>query len=263
MRAKVEIVFRRKVRAIWLDHGMALAAQGLPWNDAKPALVDASRRRESRSRNHSQSIGACSAESGLSHRTTAPSFALPHWSCSVPAIHRPAAPCSTGEWRLPPTHSSAARAKCLGRLLKLQKEARRADVQRRLREQYGDRDFVNRIARYTVSSFLDWGVIAETKKAGVYLPGKKNQCRSGEQLAWLAEAVLISRGETQVRFSQLCNHPLLFPFSVETFNASILRANPRLKVARQGLNEDFVFLETTIAQPVQLSCPKHLSPALP
>ena len=40
MRAKVEIVFRRKVRAIWLEQGLALAAQGLPWNDAKPALVE-------------------------------------------------------------------------------------------------------------------------------------------------------------------------------------------------------------------------------
>jgi len=40
MRAKVEIVFRRKVRAIWLHHGMDLAAQGLPWNVAKPVLVE-------------------------------------------------------------------------------------------------------------------------------------------------------------------------------------------------------------------------------
>ena len=59
----------------------------------------------------------------------------------------------------------------LGRLLKLQNEARRTDVQRRLREQYGDRDFVNRITRYVISSFLDWGVIAETKDGGVYIPG--------------------------------------------------------------------------------------------
>ena len=77
-----------------------------------------------------------------------------------------------------------------GRLLKLQHEAHRADIQRRLREQYGDRDFVSRIMHYDVSSFLDWGVIAETKKAGVYLRGKQVQPTNAEQLAWLAEAVL-------------------------------------------------------------------------
>jgi len=262
MRAKVEIVFRRKVRAIWLEHGMALAAQGLPWNDAKPALVDPVA---------AENPGAETIRKVLEHVRRIwfepPDNCTELRSAALVLFRASDSPASRTllNWGMAiaayPFVGSAGEV--LGRLLKIQKEARRADVQRRLREQYGDRDFVNRIARYTVSSFLDWGVIAETKKAGVYLPGKKNQCRSGEQLAWLAEAVLISRGETQVRFSQLCNHPLLFPFSVETFNASILRANPRLKVARQGLNEDFVFLETTIAQPVQLSCPKHLSPALP
>ena len=262
MRAKVEIVFRRKVRAIWLEQGMALAAQGLPWNDAKPALVDPVA---------AENPGAETIRKVLEHVRRIwfepPDNCTELRSAALVLFRASDSPASRTllNWGMAiaayPFVGSAGEV--LGRLLKLQKEARRADVQRRLREQYGDRDFVNRIARYTVSSFLDWGVIAETKKAGVYLPGKKNQCRSGEQLAWLAEAVLISRGETQVRFSQLCNHPLLFPFSVETFNASILRANPRLKVARQGLNEDFVFLETTIAQPVQLSCPKQLSPALP
>ena len=39
MRAKVEIVFRRKVRAIWLEQGLALASQGAAWSDAKPELA--------------------------------------------------------------------------------------------------------------------------------------------------------------------------------------------------------------------------------
>ena len=41
MRTQVEIAFRRKVRAVWLDQGLALATQNLPWRDAKPALADA------------------------------------------------------------------------------------------------------------------------------------------------------------------------------------------------------------------------------
>jgi hypothetical protein len=131
----------------------------------------------------------------------------------------------------------------LGRLLKLQGEAHRTDVQRRLREQYGDRDFVNRISRYNISSFLDWGIIEETKKKGVYLLGKQARLKNGEYLAWLTEAILISCGETQTTFSKLCHHPVLFPVSVAMFNVSALQGNPRLKLARHGLSEDIVFLE--------------------
>lgn len=95
-----------------------------------------------------------------------------------------------------------------------------------------------------MSSLLDWGVIAETKQAGGYLSGKQIQPRNAEQLAWLAEAVLISRDETQMPFSQLCHHPILFPIKLDAFAASVLRANPRVRVERQNLNEDFVFRET-------------------
>jgi hypothetical protein len=138
-------------------------------------------------------------------------------------------------------------AETLGRLLKLQGEARRADIERRVREQHGDREFIGRITRYDVSSFLDWGVIAEAKKAGVYLPGKQVEPRNADQIAWLAEAVLICRGQSQMPFSQLCHHPILFPVKIDTFNASALRANPRLGVERQSVDEEHVFLQQEAA----------------
>jgi hypothetical protein len=150
-------------------------------------------------------------------------------------------------------------AEALGRLLRLQKEAHRIDVQRRLREQHGDRDFVDRITRYNISSFLDWGVIEEGEKSGVYHTSNQRRSNSPHHLAWLAEAVLISRGEAQMAFSQICHHPILFSISVEVITASILRTSPRLKVARQGLNDDFVSLETTVAQSKQLSLSERLS----
>lgn len=45
-------------------------------------------------------------------------------------------------------------AKTMGRSMKLQKKTRLADVERRIREQHGDRDFVGRITKYDVGSFL-------------------------------------------------------------------------------------------------------------
>jgi hypothetical protein len=242
MRTKIEIVFRRKVRAVWLDQDMALAAQNLPWQDAKPALAEAVA---------AENPGAETIRKVLEHVRRIwfepPDNCIALRSAALPLFRASDLPATRIllNWGMAiaayPFVGSVGEA--LGRLLKLQHEAHRADIQRRLREQHGDRDFVSRITRYDVSSLLDWGVIAETKKAGVYLPGKQVQPRNAEQLAWLVEAVLISRGENQMPFPQLCHHPILFPVRLDTFNASVLRANPRLKVSRQSLNEEIVALD--------------------
>ena len=113
-----------------------------------------------------------------------------------------------------------------------------------LREQYGDRDFVNRITRYVISSFLDWGVVGEMNRTGVYVPGRKFQPRTTEQLAWMAEAVLISRNETQMSMSKLCQHPILFPVSLELLTGLVVQENPRLKISRHSMNDEFVVIET-------------------
>jgi hypothetical protein len=242
MRTKIEIAFRRKVRAVWLGQGMALAAQNLPWHDAKPCLAEAVA---------AENPGAETIRKVLEHVRRIwfepPKNCIALRSAALTMFRASDSPATRTvlNWGMAiaayPFVGSVGEA--LGRLLKLQHEAHRADIQRRLREQHGDRDFVSRITRYDVSSFLDWGVIIETEKAGVYLPGKQVQSRNAEQLAWLAEAVLISRGENQMPFPQLCHHPILFPVRLDTFNASVLRANPRLRVERQSLNQEFVFLD--------------------
>jgi hypothetical protein len=241
MRPKVEIVFRRKVRAIWLEQGLALAAQGLPWKEAKPVLVEPVAAENPGTETirkvleHIRRIWFEPPENCTALRSAALSLfrandspatrTLLDWGMTIAAY---------------PFVGSAGEV--LGRLLKLQKEAHRADVQRRLREQYGDRDFVNRIARYTVSSFLDWGVIVETKPKGIYLAGKQTTQKSHDHLAWLTEAVMISRAKTQIGLSELCNHPALFPFALDKLNAGVLQHNPRLRIERQSLNQEFVFL---------------------
>ena len=241
MRTKVEIVFRRKVRCIWLDQGLSLAAQGVLWSEAKPVLA-----KEIAAENS----GAVTVSKVLEHIRRIwfepPDDALALRADALSLHHADASSGTTFllNWGMMiaayPFIGSAAEA--LGRLLKLQNEALREDVQRRLREQYGDRDFVNRVARYTVSSFLDWGVIVETRQRGVYQPTKPIWSNSGGGLAWLAEAVMISCRKTQVPFSELCNHPALFPIAMDTLNASVLLSNPRLRVERQSLNQLFVFL---------------------
>jgi hypothetical protein len=249
MRTKVEIAFRRKVRAIWLDQGMALAAQNVPWHDAKPALAEVVAEQNPGAETirkvlqHIRRVWFEPPDDSLALRSDALLLFRAHGSPDVRLLLN---------WGMAiaacPFVGSVAEA--LGRLLKLQGEAHRTDVQRRLREQHGDRDFVNRISRYNISSFLDWGVIAEAKKrGGIYSPARQTRPKRPEHIAWLAEAVLISRAEDQMILSQLLQHPVLFPVAFEAINPSILRHNPRLIVARQGLSEDVVLLAAQAPQP--------------
>lgn len=104
------------------------------------------------------------------------------------------------------------------------------------------RHFLNDQVRRPMMSLVTWGIIIETKPKGIYLAGKQATPKKSDHLAWLAEAVLISRGKTQMGLSELCNHPALFPFALDKLNAAVLQPNPRLRVERQSLNQEFVFL---------------------
>ena len=66
----------------------------------------------------------------------------------------------------------AAVAAHTGRLLRLQGTAAAAHVQRRVREQYGERETVSRAARRVIRSFVDWGVLSGTKEKGIYSQGR-------------------------------------------------------------------------------------------
>jgi hypothetical protein len=246
MRAKIEIAFRRKVKIAWLDEGLAQAAREVKWKEAKPILAEEIAAENPGAETirkvleHIRRIWFEPPDDSIALRSHAlrlfdadksrEARLLLNWGMAIAAY---------------PFVGSVGEA--LGRLLKLQNEANRADVQRRLREQYGDRDFVDRIARYDVSSFLDWGVITETKRGGVYVRGKQTRSTNAEQLAWLTEAVLISRDKTQMAFSELCHHPILFPLTIESWNAAALRSNPRLKLIRQNLSDEVVFRDTVTA----------------
>ena len=59
-------------------------------------------------------------------------------------------------------------AEATGRLLHLQGTAAAAQVQRRVREQLGERETVSRAARRILRALVDWGVLVETVNKGIY-----------------------------------------------------------------------------------------------
>lgn len=242
MQLKTDIGFGKKIRAVWLDSALDHAAAGQTFDQIKESLA-----KEIAANNPGPEAIRKIQTSIKRVWFTPPDYCLALRNDALSLIHRNASPATRLllHWGMSiaayPFIGSVAEA--LGRLMKLQKDARLADVERRIREQHGDRDFVGRITKYDVSSFLDWGVLAETKQRGVYQLTKPTRPHSNEQLAWLAEALMISRDKNQMRFSELCNHPALFPFTLDKLNTAVLQNNPRLRVERQSLNQEFIFLE--------------------
>jgi len=233
-----EIVFRRKVRMLWLEQALALAASGVDWESARAALEpevaaeNAGKETIRKVLEHIKRIwfdpppeaAALLQDALMLSRRPEISAKLLCWGMAIAAY---------------PFVGSVAEN--LGRLIRLQGKAPREDVQRRMREQYGDREYVNRITRFTISSFRDWGVVGKEGRLGEYSPGQVMRPNSGEMMIWLIEALMVSRSRNQLMLSEIFAHPALFPVSMELFNPQMIQEGSRLKMGRQGLNQDFIF----------------------
>lgn len=100
----------------------------------------------------------------------------------------------------------------VGRLLRLQGSAAAAHIQRRVREQYGERETVSRAARRVLRSYLDWGVLQETGKKGIYTAGPTLIVEDSRLIAWLIEAALHVRVDGSAPLKDLLDSPTPFPF---------------------------------------------------
>ena len=94
-----------------------------------------------------------------------------------------------------------------GRLLRLQGTAAAAHVQRRIKEEYGERETVSRAARRVLRSFIDWGVLNETNDKGVYEQGKQYSVEEPRLIAWMVEASLRARSNGSAAIRDLLDSP--------------------------------------------------------
>lgn len=133
-------------------------------------------------------------------------------------------------------------AEATGRMLRLQGEVSASQVNRRIRERFGDRHYVHRSVRYTLSTFLDFGALTAGEKRGEYLPGKILRSGSSEELNWIVESLLYSRDESNIPLNHINQHTALFPFTIGHLSSSTLRSNPRVEIFRHGMAEELVGL---------------------
>jgi len=131
-----------------------------------------------------------------------------------------------------------------GRLLRLQGTAAASHVQRRVREQYGERETVSRAARRVLRSFLDWGVLEETEKKGIYRAATPLRIEDAHLIAWLIEAALYARPSGSASLRELLESPGLFPFVINAVHTErILSKSSRMEVLQHGLDSDLVRLK--------------------
>lgn len=135
-------------------------------------------------------------------------------------------------------------AEVAGRLLRLQGSVSAAQVQRRLREQLGERETVARAARRVLRAFVDWGVLQDTSKKGIYRATPSRPIEDRQLKTWLIEVVLLANNISAGNLRTISQSPMLFPFTIMTPNVLDLSKTKRLEYFRQGIDEDLVALKS-------------------
>ena len=129
-------------------------------------------------------------------------------------------------------------ADATGRLLCLQGTAAAAQIQRRLRERLGERETVARAARRVLRAFIDWGVLLETGKKGLYRGAAKRAAGDGPITVWVLKAMLSAGGGELRPPSALLRAPRLFPFEIPLPSTAELEACGAFEIVRHGLDHD-------------------------
>ena len=128
----------------------------------------------------------------------------------------------------------------VGKLIRLHGDANRTQIKRRMTEIWGDRSTLERTIQHVLRSLVQWGLLQPGQERGslVGLPQRIQVDQNMSQL--LVHAVLLGHGKG-LAFSQIIEHPALFPFRLDLSVRELMR-NPDFHVHRQGDHSDFVEL---------------------
>lgn len=136
-------------------------------------------------------------------------------------------------------------ARQTGRLLSLQDQVTQAQVFSRLKEQYGDRETVARYARYTIRSFVAWGVLEDSDVKGCYKKVTPVSITDANLATLVFESALLANPEAKDTFGLLRNNPAFFPFQLPVIQGDFLSQNSeRIEVVRYGLDDELLKLNS-------------------
>ena len=117
----------------------------------------------------------------------------------------------------------------VGRILNLQDAVTSQQVYGRITEIYGDRETTLRYARYTMRSFVAWGLLEDSEIKGRYMKRDPVAVSDPQIIALFFEAMLISTPEHKAPLHSLLASPAQFPMclAMDVAQQSIA-SNPRL-----------------------------------
>ena len=130
----------------------------------------------------------------------------------------------------------------VGRLLRLQESVTSSQIQRRVREKYGERETVSRATQRVMYSFVDWGVLEKEAKAHVYKPAVVERIDNPKLIAWLVEALLHTKPDGRALLNDVLQSPALFPFTLKWVPPNVIEELAHVQVAHQGLDGDLLIL---------------------
>lgn len=139
-------------------------------------------------------------------------------------------------------------AATVGRLLKLQTEFNSIQVQRRMRESWGQRTTLERAVARLLKTLVAWHIIEETFEGSYVYQATAPHQTSNETLAlWFMECLIWSsrqangRNDLQLPLLDLIQSPAIFPFELMP-HITTLRRSTRFEISRQGLDMEMVAL---------------------
>jgi hypothetical protein len=135
-------------------------------------------------------------------------------------------------------------AKQAGRLFNLQDQITQVQVFGRIKEQYGDRETVARNARYTVRSFVAWGILKDAENKGCYEKSVPISVADPDLAILMFESALHATPEGKAALGLLLNNPAFFPFQLPLISGDyVSQCNDRLDVVRYGLDDILLVLK--------------------
>jgi len=130
-------------------------------------------------------------------------------------------------------------AENVGRLSALHGDCTTAEIHRRMRERYGDRETILRATNRVIQSQVDWGVIRHGSEGKQVLRQRPMRLDANDVAAWLVEAALRYVGRA-VPVAALMSTPVLFPFVAPEPLGFLLSSVSFLEIQDQGGGNQYV-----------------------
>ena len=123
-------------------------------------------------------------------------------------------------------------ADTIGKLLRLHGEFTALQINRRLKEQLGDRASILRATEAVLQTMLEWGVIREAEdRKRTFLAGTQIAVKSASSMLWLLEACLRASGRSLILGE---NQNLLFPLRINALRETDFTRQDRLRLTISG-----------------------------